>query len=126
VAESPALVAVVDDESSVCRAIERLLQSAGFDVVTFSRGSDFLESLKVRQPDCLLLDLHMAPMSGFELQSRLRQSAWRIPVVIITGHDTQESYERVMDAGAVAYLRKPVDDQVLIDTVVAAIAKAGP
>jgi FixJ family two-component response regulator len=116
----------VDDECSVCRAFERLLQSAGFDVVTFTHGGDFLESLKARQPDCLVLDLHMSPMSGFELQSRLGQSASRIPIVIITGHDTQESYERVMDAGAAAYLRKPVDDQVLIDTVVAAIAKAGP
>lgn len=120
------MIAVLDDESSVCRAFERLLQSAGFDVVTFSRGSDFLESLELRQPDCLVLDLHMSPMSGFEVQTRLRHSASRIPVVIMTGHDTQESYERVMGAGAVAYLRKPVDDSLLIETVVAAIASAAP
>lgn len=123
---SPALVAVVDDECSVCRAFERLLQSAGFDVVTFVHGIDFLESLKVRQPDCLVLDVHMSPMSGFEVQSRLRQSALWIPVVIITGHDSEESQQRVLDAGAVAYLRKPVDDQVLLDTVTAAIEKAEP
>ena len=125
-AKSPALIAVVDDESSVCRAFERLLQSAGFDVVTFPSGIDFLESLKTRQPDCLVLDLHMSPISGFEVQSRLRQSGLQIPVVIITGHDTEESQQRVLDAGAAAYLRKPVDDQVLLDTVTAAIEKAEP
>jgi FixJ family two-component response regulator len=126
VAENPSLVAIVDDESSVCRALERLLQSAGFDVVTFTHGDDFLESLNTRRPDCLVLDIHMAPMSGFELQLRLSQTAPRIPSVIITGHDTPESYQRVMDAGAAAYLRKPVDDQALIDVVVAAIAKTQP
>jgi FixJ family two-component response regulator len=126
VAQRPSLIAVVDDESSVCRALERLLQSAGFDVVTFTHGAAFLQSLEARQPDCLIVDLHMSPMSGFELQSRLGQMAQRIPVVIITGHDTPESNQRVMDAGAAAYLRKPVDDQVLIDTVTAAIEKAAP
>ena len=123
---SPSLVAVVDDESSVCRALSRLLRSAGFKVVTFTNGIDFLGSLKARQPDCLVLDLDMSPMSGFEVQSRLRQAGSRIPVVIITGHDTAESQQRVLDAGAAAYLRKPVDDQVLLDAVTAAIEKAKP
>lgn len=124
--DSPSLVAVVDDESSVCRALSRLLRSAGFKVVTFKNGIDFLGSLKARQPDCLVLDLHMSPMSGFEVQSRLRQAGLRIPVVIMTGHHTEESQQRVLDAGAVAYLRKPVDDQVLLDEVTAAIKKAKP
>jgi FixJ family two-component response regulator len=126
VAETPSLIAIVDDESSVCRALERLLQSAGFDVVTFTQGAAFIETLKDREPDCLVLDLHMSPMSGFELQSRLGQMTRGVPIVIISGHDSPESRQRVMDAGAVAYLRKPVDDQMLIDTVVAAIAKAKP
>ena len=124
--DSPSLVAVVDDESSMCRALSRLLRSAGFKVVTFTNGIDFLGSLKARQPDCLVLDLHMSPMSGFEVQSRLRQAALRIPVVIMTGHHTEESQQRALLAGAVAYLRKPVDDQVLLHEVTAAIEKAKP
>ena len=120
-AERPSLVAIVDDEESICAAFELLLQSAGFDVVTFTNGIVFLESLNSRIPDCLVLDLHMPSMSGFEVQARLRQIAPRIPVVIITGNDVPESYERVMAAGAAAYLRKPADDQALIDSVTTAI-----
>lgn len=121
--DSPSLVAVVDDESSVCQALARLLRSAGFNVVTFTQGTAFLNSLESQRPDCVVLDLHMPQISGFDVLARLGKEARRIPVVTITGHDTPDSYQRAMAAGAMAYLRKPADDQTVIDSVVAAIEK---
>ena len=117
-----ALIAVVDDEDPVRKALKRLLCSAGFDAQTFGSGADFLASLAVAHPDCVVLDLHMARINGFEVQARMTQSGVRVPIVVITGHDTPESRQRVMTAGACAYLRKPVDDQALLDAVTGAIA----
>jgi FixJ family two-component response regulator len=120
-----ALIAVVDDEDPVRRALKRLFCSAGLNVETFASGAAFLNSLDQggvpRVPDCVVLDLHMARLNGFEVQARLAHAGIRVPVVVITGHDTPESRQRVMDAGASAYLRKPVDDQALLDAVNAAI-----
>ena len=122
---SPPLVAVVDDEESVCRALQRLLRSAGFAVKTFSSGSMFLTELPSRRPDCLVLDVHMPRMSGFDVQARLAELGERVPVVIITGHDTPETRDRAIGGGASAYLRKPADDQAILDAVSAAIAHTG-
>jgi FixJ family two-component response regulator len=120
-----ALIAVVDDEDPVRKALKRLLCSAGFEAQTFASGAEFLDSLSLEQPDCIILDLHMARLNGFEVQARMAQSGVRVPIVVITGHDTPESRQRVMGAGACAYLRKPVDDQALLDAVTAAIRSTG-
>jgi FixJ family two-component response regulator len=121
VTTSPPLVAIVDDEESVCRALQRLLRSAGFVVATFGSGVDFLKYLESNRPDCLVLDLHMPRMSGFDVQARILERGDRLPVVVITGHDTPETRTRAMDGGAAAYLRKPADDQALLEAVSAAI-----
>lgn len=121
---SPSTVAVVDDESSVCRALSRLLRSVGLEVVTFTEGAAFLKFLESQRPDCIVLDLHMPQVSGFDVLAWLVKQARPIPVVTITGHDTPESYQRVMAAGACAYLRKPPECQILVDSVVSAIEKA--
>ena len=115
------LVAVVDDEEAVRRALERLLRSAGIETETFSTGGAMLEDLARREPDCIVLDLHMPGMSGFEIQAVLAERNLRIPVVVLTGHDIPGSSERVTAAGAAAYLRKPVDGAVLLAAVVAAV-----
>ena len=113
----------MDDEESVRRALRRLLVSAGFRAQTFPSGATFLAALGTDRPSCVILDLHMPELNGFELQARLKASPGAsLPVVIITGHDTPEAQKRVMDAGAVAYLRKPIDDQVLLDAVARAVA----
>ena len=111
------MIAVVDDEISVCRAMDRLLRSAGFQVVTFTHGAAFLAYVETQKVDCAVLDLHMPQMGGTEIQSRLRDAGKRVPVVVVTGQDTPESYRRVMDAGAVAYLRKPADEAALVEAV---------
>jgi len=110
-------IAVVDDEESIRKALTRLLGSAGLEVKSFSAGADFLESLETRRPDCLVLDLHMPGMTGFEVQTRLLQSGARIPAIIITGHDSLASREQAMSGRPSAYFRKPVDGQALLDAI---------
>ena len=98
-------------------ALRRLLRSAGLDVETFPSGVEFLESLLTRRPDCVLLDLHMPLMNAFEVQARLAESSAPVPVVIITGHDSTETRDRALAGRPVAYLRKPVNDQTLLDAI---------
>ena len=117
-------MAIVDDEESVRRAMGRLIRSAGIDVETFPSGAEFLQSLESHSPDCVVLDLHMPGLSGFEVQARLKESQSRVPIVVITGHDTDESRERVTRAGVAAYLSKPVDEKILLDTISTAVACA--
>ena len=116
------MIAIVDDERSVRVAIERLIRSAGLDVETFGSGGEFLESVKTRRPDCVVLDLHMPHVNGLEVQSQLTKWQPGMPVVVMTGHDTPEARARALDGGAAAYLLKPVDECVLLDAITAAIS----
>lgn len=111
------LIAVVDDEESIRKALTRLLQSAGLDVETFPSGFTFLASIEARRPDCVILDLHMPGMNGFEVQARLAETVVPVPVVIITGQDSAETHDRALAGRPIAYLRKPVDDQNLLDAI---------
>lgn len=122
------VIAVVDDEEPVRKALSRLMTTAGYAVETFESGSSFLASAGQHAPDCLVLDLHMPGLNGFEVQARLSQTAPAVPIVVITGHDIPQADERVLSAGAAAYLRKPVDGQTLLDAVASAIdaARAKP
>ena len=114
-------IAIVDDEESVRRAIRRLIISAGLDVDVFSAGADFLAAMLTCSPDCVILDLHMPGMSGFDVQCELKNYVHAPPVIVITGHDTPESQARALAGGAVAYLRKPVKGVELLDAIGAAI-----
>jgi FixJ family two-component response regulator len=115
--KDPSLVAVVDDEESVRRALGRLIRSAGFGVEMFGSGVDFMQSLQRNRPDCVVMDLRMPVVDGFELQAALRRSGVVLPVVVITGDDSPDSRERALRSGARAYLRKPVDDALLIEAI---------
>ncbi len=115
------LIAVVDDEQSVRKALERLLRSAGFAAATFGSGSEFLEAVCARRPDCVVLDLHMPQMDGFEVQAALAERDIRVPVIVVTGHDTWQNRERALELGAQAYLHKPVDDSVLLNAIQSAV-----
>src|SRR5262249_13434445 len=118
-------VAIVDDEDSVRRSVERLLRSAGMDVRTFASGKEFLLALRESRPDFLVLDLHMPAMTGFEVCEELERSGFHFPVAIITGHDKPEYRARALAAGVTAYLQKPIDDKVLIGAIVAASRPTG-
>jgi FixJ family two-component response regulator len=101
-------IAVVDDDTSILKALERLLSTRSWATKTFRSGVLFLESLKDELPDCLILDLHMPEMSGLEVQQTLASRGIEIPTIIITSNTDAAMRERCMVAGAVAYLPKPV------------------
>jgi FixJ family two-component response regulator len=121
---SKPLIAVVDDEASVRVALQRLIRAAGLDVKTFPSGTELLEYMRARQPDCIVLDLHMPGDNGFEVQSQLALAGMQVPVIVITGHDTTESRSRAMAGGALDYLLKPVDERILLDAISAALGAA--
>ena len=116
------LIAVVDDEACVSKALKRLLRTAGLAVETFASGAAFLNWLQSETPDCVVLDLHMPQMDGFEVQARLGQQGARLPVIVITGRDTPQARQRAREAGAAAYLAKPLEDTALLEAIAAAIA----
>jgi FixJ family two-component response regulator len=108
---------VVDDDRSVGVALCRLLRAAGIEAVAFETASDFLQSLRERQPDCLVLDVQMPGMNGLELQQRLKFLAVTLPVIMITGRDEASIHAICMAMGASTYLRKPLNDDDLLDAV---------
>ncbi|HEX6829884.1 MAG TPA: response regulator [Burkholderiales bacterium] len=112
------LLAVVDDDAEVRVALTRLVSSAGFGVETFASGAEFLRSIENHEPDCVVLDLHMPEMSGFEVQAALAMDHAAVPVVVITGHDTPESRARALNLGAKVYLCKPVNDDALLAALI--------
>jgi FixJ family two-component response regulator len=117
------LVAVVDDEDCICRALMRLLSAAGLDVATYLSGTEFLDSLRgQRPPDCVIVDIHMPHVSGFDVQTTLSRMHPAIPVIAMTGRHREEARQAMLAAGAVAYLHKPVDERTLLDAVTAAIS----
>jgi FixJ family two-component response regulator len=121
---SKPLIAIVDDDESVCRALKRLARALGMDAETFTTGREFLDLLEAMpsfQPDCAILDVQMPGMNGLEVQERLGQIGSPVPVIFITAHDEVGARERALTAGAVAFLRKPFDDELLVKTLHAAL-----
>jgi FixJ family two-component response regulator len=118
------LLAVVDDDEDVRIALTRLVASAGFAVETFASGAELLRSVEDHEPDCVVLDLHMPEMSGFDVQRALAIGHPEVPLIVMTGHDTPESRARAIQMGARVYLRKPINDEALLAAIGAAIATA--
>ncbi|HET6960410.1 MAG TPA: response regulator [Vicinamibacterales bacterium] len=114
--EAP-LLAVVDDDADVRVALTRLISSAGFTVETFGCAADFLKSVDDHEPACVVLDLHMPEVNGFDVQVALARYHARVPVVVITGHDTAENRARAQRFGASSYLCKPVDGDALLAAI---------
>ncbi|MFP3566046.1 response regulator transcription factor [Paraburkholderia sp. SIMBA_030] len=116
------IVAVVDDDGSVCRAIRRLLQSVGIEAETFSSGEEFLDMLSAipsYRPSCVILDIQMPGISGLEVQRQLAPIG--LPIIIITAHDELSARQTALASGAVAYLRKPLNGAILIKAVEMAV-----
>lgn len=117
-----ALIAVLDDEPQFGKALARLLKAHGFEVVTFTRGEDLFEACESRLPECLLLDLHMPGLNGFEVLERIAPQG--VPVLVITGHDQPGNAERVRDLGALRYFHKPVNESQLLEAIHEVLALA--
>jgi FixJ family two-component response regulator len=116
------IVAVVDDDESVCRAIKRLLHSVGITAETFSSGGEFLDTLAAipsYRPACVILDVQMPGISGLEVQRQLAPTG--LPVIVITAHDELSTRQTALASGAVAYLRKPLNAAILIKAVEMAV-----
>ena len=115
--ERQALIYIVDDDESVRKALKRLLRSEGFKAETFASAEDFLNSGYQDKPGCLILDVRMAGMSGFELREHLAASGSELPIIFITAYDDVHTRERAEKARAIAYLQKPLDDKALLDAI---------
>src|SRR4249920_1821043 len=119
-------IAVVDDDASVCRAISRLLRSLGMNADTFTSGREFIEHIQTMpsfRPDCVVLDVQMPGMNGLEVQDLLIRGEHPLPIIFITAHDEMGVRERALQAGAVAFLHKPFNDELLIKTLNEAIKR---
>ena len=120
------LIAVVDDDLSICVALRRLLRASNYVVETFMSGVEFLASLPTHQPDCVVLDIDMPQLDGLAVQKRLNQTSIRLPVVVLTGCDSTSIRALALAGGASAYLLKPVNAKALLDAIAAAIAQESP
>lgn len=112
---------VVDDDESVRKALKRLIKSAGFRVETFALAREFLHYAHRESPGVLVLDVRMPGMSGLELQKQLVASGSKTPIIFITAHEDIQAHTLAMEAGAVAFLQKPFDDQKLFDAIYLAL-----
>jgi len=111
------LVAVVDDDVSVRRSLLRLLRSAGFHVVVYDSGEAFLARENPASPSCLILDIHLAGISGPDLKQELDHRGSNIPTIFITAHDEEATREGLRRFPGVACLRKPFAGNTLVDLI---------
>ena len=110
-------IAIVDDDASIRRALERLLRAFAFETQTYGSGAEFLGAVNAFRPDCVILDLHMEGMNGLDVQRHLARIGSNSPVITISGHDNSHIKAESLALGAEAFLSKPVDGQLLISTV---------
>ena len=122
--QSPVLIAVLDDESRMRSALRRLLQTHGFRVELFETGGDFISAAPTSHPDCLLLDLHMPRMSGFDVLASLNTLRLPVCVIVITGHDEPGNADRAHELGAADYLLKPLEAGTLVNAIRKALGGA--
>ncbi len=115
-------VFLVDDEPDVRASISMLIRSIGLRVETFESPRDFLESYDPERAGCIVLDMRMPGMSGLQLQERLGQMGLHPPIVMISGHGEIPNAVQAVQNGAVDFLQKPVNDQLLLDRVQQALA----
>ena len=111
------MVYVIDDDESVRKALKRLFRSVDLDVETFPSAEEFLSNPRQDQNACLLIDIRMPGLTGFDLQERLISRGIEIPVIVISASDDVQTRERARELGAEAFFRKPVDDQALLDAI---------
>ena len=114
-------VAIVDDDDSFARALERLFRASGFEVRTYSSAEAFLDSKRLPPPDCLVLDIQLGGMSGLELQQRLREGGEQAPIIFVTAHDAPGVRQEAERGGCWAYFLKPVPRKSIIEAITEAV-----
>ncbi|MER9299245.1 MULTISPECIES: response regulator [unclassified Mesorhizobium] len=116
------LISIVDDDDSVRSATSKLLRQAGYPVESFASGEDYLCSAAVDDTRCLISDVRMAGMSGLDLQAHLIEKGYRIPIIFMTAYPEDKVRARAMAAGAVCFISKPFDAEVLTGFIEQALA----
>lgn len=117
------LIAVVDDDQSVREGLENLINSVGLEVKLFASAEDFLNSDTPLQTDCAIVDVRLPGISGLELQHRLAADGQSIPVIIITAQGDDKTQDEAVAAGAIAFLEKPVKEEVLLAALKSALKR---
>ncbi len=111
------VVATVDDDRRVRESIHSVLESAGYDAAMFESAEAFLESGMLPLLGCVIADVRLPGLDGIALQQRIREREPRMPVIFVTAHDDDDIRERALRGGAVAFMVKPFDGALLLDTV---------
>ena len=122
---SPHKIYLVDDDRDVREGLSFLMATSGLDVRSFESGTVFLDALPMLSPGCLVIDIRMPQLTGLHLQERLNAADCDWPVIIITGHGDIEACRRAFRSGAVDFLTKPIDEQVLLGSVKSALSLLG-
>jgi FixJ family two-component response regulator len=115
------VVVVAEDDASASRAIQRVLRAAGFFAIAFPSAEALLKAMVVTTAACLVLDIGLPGLSGFELYQRLLEAGAKLPVIFITGDDSPSGPKRARELGATAYLLKPFAGRELVDAVTRAL-----
>ena len=110
-------VFIVDDDASVRRSLERVLRSHGFDAIGFDSGAALRDHNNFEQARCLVIDINLGNESGIDLRQELQDEGVSLPVIFITGNDTQATRRAAMKSGCLAYLTKPFAASVLIQSI---------
>jgi FixJ family two-component response regulator len=118
---APALISIVDDDESVRDALWGFLRSVGFTVNVFASAEEFLNSDQLSKADCLILDVRMPGMSGFELHRQLVNGYCKIPVIFITAYEDEGMRTQALSGGAGAFLIKPFSEEALLNAIHAAL-----
>ena len=120
--EKSKLVAIVDDDELIRESLHGLMKEAGLPAKAFASAEEFLSSDELEHTACLIADIRMPGMSGLQLQARLNEDHRRIPIIFITAQGDEKLRLQALRAGAVEFLTKPFDDEVLLENVRAAMA----
>ena len=118
----PMTISLVDDDDAVRDSLRALLESYGIAVAEYPSARDFLSNAQSDRSDCMLLDLHMPEMNGLQLLDAMRQQGSPMPVIMITGRGDAQLTSRAIQAGAYALLSKPVEDNILLQSIRDAVA----
>jgi FixJ family two-component response regulator len=116
-------ISIVDDDASIREALKSLMRSVQYDVDAFASAEEFLDSERLQNTQCLILDAHLPGMDGFELQQLLSAQRPAIPIIFITAHSDEISRQRALKAGAIEFLAKPVRRETLFKAIQSAVER---
>ena len=119
-------VFLVDDDASVRKALQRLIGAAGFEVESFPDASAYLAGPAPSRPACIVLDIQMTAMTGFELQAAIFGTERDLPIVFITGHGDEDVRTQAIESGAIDVLFKPIDETILVEAIERALDTRRP